>query len=371
MNPLLELAKQGQAIWLDDIRRSLITGGELRRLIDEDGLKGITSNPAIFQKAIANSSDYDEDIYRLKGRNVSAGQIIEALTVRDVQMAADVFKDVFDATGGEDGMVSLEVNPHLARNPSGTIDEARRLWKAVGRPNVFIKVPGTREGLPAIRQLIAEGININVTLLFGLGRYREVAEAYTAGLEDRNRRGEAIDRIRSVASFFLSRIDLLLDPELERLIGKGGKTGEIAGKLKGNVAIASARIAYQIYKEWVAASRWRTLVNRGAQPQRLLWASTGTKNPQDSDVKYVEALIGPRTVNTVPRATLDAYRDHGRPASTLETDLTGARWMLEQLPGVGLDLDAATQQLEEEGITKFCNPYDALVHTVEEELAAA
>lgn len=371
MNPLRKLSELGQSIWLDDIRRGFIKSGELKQLIEEDSLKGITSNPAIFQKAISDSSDYDDDLYRLKGRDVPPKEIIETLSVKDVQMAADVFRPVFDATGGVDGMVSLEVNPYLARDTDGTIQEARRLWQALDRPNVFIKVPGTAEGLPAIEQLISEGININITLLFGLPRYRKVAEAYMSGLERRLQQGESIEKIRSVASFFLSRIDLILEPRLKGISEKGGDQAGVAQQLRGQVAIASARSAYQIYKEMIASPRWHALASKGARPQRLLWASTSTKTAGESDVKYVEALIGPDTINTVPRETLDAYRDHGQPRATLDEHVGGARRTLEQLSALGINIDEVTQQLEDEGITKFCKPYDALVQKVQEELAAA
>jgi transaldolase len=368
MNPLRQLDEFGQALWLDDIHRELITGGDLQRLIEEDGLRGMTSNPAIFNKAISDSADYDEDLRALRGKGQSLEKIFEALAVKDVQMAADVFRPLFERTAGEHGFVSLEVNPHLARETAGTIDEARRLWKSVSRPNVFIKVPATREGLPAIEQLISEGMNINVTLLFGLPRYRAVADAYITGLEKRVRRGDPVDGVRSVASFFLSRIDALLDPRLEHIATQCGGNSALAKELRGEAAIASAKMAYQIYREIFGGSRWKKLADRQALPQWLLWASTSTKNPDYSELKYVEALIGPDTINTLPMETLEAYRDHGQGQPLLEENLVHARHVLEQLPKVGIDIDQATRQLEEEGIEKFRRSFDALLETLEREI---
>jgi transaldolase len=370
MNPLKKIAEFGQAIWLDDIRRQMITGGELKRLVDEDGLRGMTSNPLIFQKAISESDDYDDDLRALREQGKGTMEILEAVTVKDVQMAADVFRPLYDRSGGEHGFVSLEVNPHHARNAEATLEEARRLWRSMARPNVFVKIPGTRECLPVIQQLISEGVNINITLLFGLPRYREVVEAFIAGIEQRVQRGEPVDKARSVASFFLSRIDVAVDPMLEEIEKKGGPNAARAGALRGKVAIACAREAYQIYREIAAGERWKRLEAKGARLQRLLWASTGVKNPAYSDVMYVEALIGPDTINTVPRDTLDAYRDHGKPAARLETGVDEARRQLEELAAVGINIDEVTARLEEEGIEKFRKPYDALVETVEKELAA-
>jgi transaldolase len=363
-NPLNQLAALGQYIWLDDIRRDLMESGELRRLIAEDGLRGMTSNPAIFEKAIAASPDYDADIRRMARDGHGAQAIYEALSQRDVQLAADAFRPLYDRTGGQDGYVSLEVNPHLAHDTAGTMDEARRLWAAVERPNVFIKVPATSAGLPAIRQLISEGININVTLLFGLPRYRQVADAYLAGLEKRSARGRDVGRVASVASFFVSRMDALVDPRLEACLAEGGEKADLARRAHGQVAIASAKMAYQIYQEIFAGDRFRPLAARGARVQRLLWASTSTKNPAYSDVKYVEALIGPDTVNTLPRETLDAYRDHGRPEVRIARDRAEARQVLAQLPQLGIEIDQVTQQLEDEGVAKFNQPFDKLLATL-------
>jgi len=365
-NPLKRLETFGQSVWLDYIRRDLITSGKLRRLIEEDGLRGMTSNPAIFEKAIVESRDYDTDIRRLAAEGKGAEAIYEAVSQRDVQTAADEFRSLYDNTDGRDGYVSLEVNPHLAHDTEATLAEARRLWRALDRPNVFIKVPATAEGLPAIQQLISEGININVTLLFGLPRYRQVAEAYIAGLERRAAQGEPVKRVASVASFFVSRIDALIDPLLEQAVSRGGRDAEVAGKLQGQVAIACAKVACQIFKEIFGTDRFRKLADRGARVQRLLWASTSTKNPNYSDVKYVEALIGPDTINTVPLETLEAYRDHGDPQPRLEQDIEEARRSLEQLPQLGISIDKVTQQLEDQGVEKFNQPFDKLMKTLEE-----
>jgi transaldolase len=295
MNPLLQLQKFGQSIWLDYIRRGIFTSGQLQRLIDEDGLRGMTSNPSIFEKAIDGSQDYAKAVQALALEGKSAQEIYQSLSIEDIQTATDIFKPLFQDSGGQHGFVSLEVSPLLARDTQGTIEEARRLWKSVARPNVMIKVPATLEGIPAIQQLISEGININVTLLFGIPRYRKVAQAYVAGLETRALNGLPLEGIRSVASFFLSRIDVLVDPLLDKIIKKDGdkETIDEAKMMHGNVAISSAKIAYKLYNDLFQTERFKKLEESGAQPQRLLWASTSTKNPAYSDVKYVEALIGP------------------------------------------------------------------------------
>jgi len=365
-NPLKELAILGQSLWLDYIRRDLIAGGELRRLIEEDGLRGMTSNPSIFERAIADSHDYDDDIRSIAFSGKGAETIYETLSQCDVRSAADEFRPLYDRTDGKDGYVSLEVNPHLAHDTKGTIAEARRLWTALDRPNVLIKVPATTNGLPAIQQLIGEGINVNVTLLFGLSRHRQVADAYIAGLEARATQGQPLKHLASVASFFVSRIDALVDPLLERFVAQGCKESDLARKAHGQIAIASARMAYENYKEIFAGDRFRKLATKGARVQRLLWASTGAKNPDYSDVKYVEALIGPDTVNTVPLETLNAYRGHGKPKSRLEHDVKEAHWLLQQLPKLGIDIDNVTRQLEDEGVEKFNKPFDKLMQTLEQ-----
>jgi transaldolase/glucose-6-phosphate isomerase len=370
-NPLLEVQKLGQSLWLDYIRRGMLVSGELQQLIERDGLRGVTSNPSIFHKAISGSDDYTSAINSLADTGKSAVEIYETLAFADIRDTADLFRPLYDESGGKHGFVSLEVSPHLARNVEGTIQQARNYWSSVDKPNVLIKVPATKEGLSAIRRLISEGINVNVTLLFGLDRYREVAEAYIAGLEDRARRGEPVEGISSVASFFLSRIDVLVDSMLEKLAASGGEKTELSASLEGAVAIASAKIAYQIYKEIFASERFNTLAQKGARTQRVLWASTSTKNPAYSDVKYVEALIGPETVNTLPMKTLDAYRDHGKPAARLEDHLDEAREVLHRLEELKIDIKQVTQQLVEEGIEKFNDPYDKLMDELNERLNQA
>lgn len=363
-NPLKKIETLGQSIWLDYIRRDLITSGALRRLIEEDGLRGMTSNPSIFEKAIAESHIYDQDIrdMALKKKNVKA--IYETLSQSDVQNAADEFSSVYEKTEGKDGYVSLEVNPHLAHDTQGTIEEARRLWAALNRPNVFIKVPATSEGLPAIQQLISEGININVTLLFGLPRYLKVAEAYIAGLEARAAQDKPVKHIASVASFFLSRIDSLVDPLVEKFLDPGNTKMEIAKTVHGQVAISSAKAAYQFYKEIIGGDRFKKLAGQGARVQRLLWASTSTKNPDYSDVKYIEPLIGPDTVNTVPLETINAYRDHGDPKSRIEQDIKEANWIMARLSELGININEISQQLEDEGVRKFDEPFDKLMEAL-------
>ena len=370
-NPLLKLERFGQSIWMDFIRRGMISSGELKRLIEEDGLRGMTSNPSIFEKAIAGSHDYDDTIRALALEGKSVDQIYAALTVEDIQGAADLFRPVYDRLDGADGFVSLEVSPRLAHDTAGTIADARRLWVAVARPNVMIKVPGTVEGLPAIQQLIGEGINVNITLLFGLPRYRQVAEAYIAGLETLAAQGKPLKSVASVASFFLSRIDVLLDPTLEEMMVADKSKVDIAEIFHGQVAIFSAKAAYRMYKEIFGSERFGELKAQGARTQRLLWASTSTKNPAYSDLKYVEALIGPETIDTIPLETLVAYRDHGKPASRLSKNGVKAAGTLRRLSEAGIDLDAVTRQLEDEGVQKFVKAFDVLMNTLEEKRVAA
>jgi transaldolase len=368
---LKKLETFGQSIWLDYIRHDLIADGQLRRLIDEDGLRGITSNPSIFEKAIVESHEYDDDIRAMALEGKEVNTIYEALSQHDVQRAADEFRPLYDKTDGHDGYVSLEVNPHLAHNAAGTIEEGRRLWGMLDRPNVFIKVPATTAGLSAIRELTSEGINVNVTLLFGLPRYRQVADAYLAGLAARLAHGKPVNHVVSVASFFVSRIDSLVDALLAKIIAQGVERADLAKTLRGQAAIASAKVAYQIYKEIFGSDRFKTLADQGARVQRLLWASTSTKNPDDSDVKYMEALIGPDTVNTAPLKTLDAYRDHGDPKGSLTQDIEKARSVLERLSEVGINLDQVTQQLEDDGVTKFNKPFDQLMEALALKCATA
>ncbi len=354
-NRVKQIHDLGQSVWLDFFERKIMNNGELQKLIDEDGISGMTSNPAIFEKAITGSTDYDADIKKLAQEQKSNEEIFYGLAISDIRRATDIFKPVYEASKGMDGFVSLEVSPHLANETDGTINQAIDLWKAVDRKNVMIKIPGTKEGLPAIRKCISEGVNINITLLFGLERYKEVTEAYLSGLEDRIKANQPIGNITSVASFFLSRIDVLIDPVLEQ---KG------LNKLKGEVAIASAKKAYQIYKRIFHAARFKKLEEKGAKPQRVLWASTSSKDPSFSDVKYVEALIGPDTINTLPLETIKAFRDHGQPAERLEDNLDKAGKVLQKLKEKNIDLDAITQKLEEEGVEKFNKPYDKLMEAI-------
>ncbi|MEH6307353.1 transaldolase [Olivibacter sp. CPCC 100613] len=364
-NPLAKIPDFGQSIWLDYIKRSFIQSGELKKLIDEDNLRGVTSNPAIFEEAIARSEDYNDTISELGKTDLSNEEIFLKMAVEDVQNAADVFKGVYAQTSGLDGYVSLEVSPGLALDTAGSIAEARSSWKELNRPNVMIKIPGTKEGLPAIKQLISEGININVTLLFGLDRYREVAEAYIAGLEERAARGEPLENVTSVASFFLSRIDTMVDAMLDEIIESDPSKATAAKQIKGQVAIASAKVAYSIYNELFMSDRFLELEAKGAKPQRLLWASTSVKNKDYNELMYVEALIGPQTVDTLPKETLNAYREHGNPGARLKEDLEHARYTLYKLEDiVGIKLGEVTQQLEAEGIQKFIKPFDSLMEVL-------
>jgi transaldolase len=367
MNPLKELRNHGQAVQMDEIRRSMLSDGYLKTLIERDGLLGVTSNPAIFQKAIAESRDYDKAIADKARAGKTVAEIYEDLVVEDIQAAADLFRNTYDQLG--DGFVSLEVSPMLAHDSEGTIKEARHLWQRLNRPNVFIKVPGTAAGLPAITQLISEGINVNVTLLFGLERYREVALAYLAGLEKRAAAGKPVSKIASVASFFLSRIDVMLDPQFEAIAKAGGEHADTAKNLLGKVAVANAKLAYQIYKGVFSGSRWQALADQGAAVQRLLWASTSTKNPNYQDTMYVEPLIGDKTVNTMPISTLDAYRDHGKPASRITEGVAEAQQVLADVAKLGIDMAEVTQKLEAEGVDKFIKPFSSLLKTLEEAVA--
>ncbi len=340
-------------------------------MIDQDGVSGVTSNPSIFEKAIAESHDYDTAICRLAEEGQSPPEMYQGLTVSDIRTTADLFYPLYKSLDGRDGFVSLEVNPHLAHDTEGTVREARQLWSYVDRPNLMIKVPATREGLPAIKQLIGEGINVNITLLFGLPRYHEVVEAYLAGLETLYNRGKPTRVVASVASFFLSRIDALLDPQFEKMIQENRPDAKIGSDLHGQVAIHSAKAAYAIYHELFNSRRWAALKREGATPQRLLWASTSTKNPAYSDVKYIEPLIGQDTINTLPLETLEAYRDHGQPASRLVDGLEYAQNSLASLKDIGIDLDAITQQLENEGVEKFIKAYDKLLDVLEQKRVEA
>ena len=368
VNPLKELLKYGQSVWLDYIRRNLITSGELKLLIEEDGLRGMTSNPSIFEKAIAGSTDYTDFLTSLKSRtDLDAKARYEMLAIRDIQDATDLMRPVYDSANRKDGFVSLEVSPYLARDTKGTIEEARRLWKSVARDNVMIKVPGTAEGLPAIEQLIGEGININVTLLFSQQVYEQVAQAYIAGLEALAAKGGDLSRVASVASFFISRIDSLVDSIVgEKLKGISDAAQQALLKnVLGKVAIANGKLTYQRYLAIFSGPRWEALAKKGAQTQRVLWASTSTKNPNYRDVLYVEELIGKDTVNTIPPATFDAFRDHGKLRNSLTEDVAAAKETMETLPKVGISMKEVTDKLTDDGVKLFADAFDQLLAAVE------
>ncbi len=371
MATVKELQEHGQAVWLDFLARGFIAKGDLKKLVDE-GVRGVTSNPAIFEKAIGGSNEYDDALSALiKQSDRPVGELYEALAVQDIKNAADVLRPVYDSLNGADGFVSLEVSPYLALDAQGTIAEARKLWRDVDRKNLMIKVPGTREGLPAIRELISEGINVNITLLFAQQVYAEVLEAYLSGLETFIAKGGDPARVASVASFFVSRIDTAADKQLDDKIAAANDKDQKArlAALQGKVAIANAKLAYQHYKRVVASLRWKKLADKGARVQRLLWASTGTKNKAYSDVLYVEELIGRDTINTVPPATLDAFRNHGKPRDSLEEDVAGAERVLGDLARSGISLDATTDQLVDEGVKLFADAFDKLLGAVAQKRA--
>ena len=373
MNPLQALGESGQSVWLDYIQRKLLATGELRRLVEEDGVTGVTSNPAIFEKAVADSDDYDDVTARM-GREGSADPkaVYEAIAMRDIREAADVLRSVYRETGGRDGYVSLEVSPHLAHDTEGTVAEARRLWDSVSRDNLLIKVPGTPEGVPAIERLIGEGISVNVTLLFAREAYEQVAQAYLRGLAKAAADGRDLGRIASVASFFISRIDTLADQKIEARIEAADEAGrERLRELMGKAAIANAKLTYRRYREIMQGEGWQALAGRGARPQRLLWASTSTKNPDYRDVLYVEELVGEDTVNTVPPATLDAFRDHGKVRKSLEEDVEGASETLAALERAGVSMREVTDRLLEDGVRLFSEAFDKLLATIEEECRKA
>jgi transaldolase len=361
-NPLKALTAAGQAIWLDYLHQDILKTGELKRLIADDGLSGLTSNPSIFEKAIGDGEAYDARIAELAaGGRTQTKDLYEAIAIGDIQGACDQFRPAWDLLKGRDGYASLEVSPELANDTQGTVGEARRLWAAVDRPNLMIKVPGTKAGVPAIRQLIGEGINVNVTLLFALQAYLDVAQAHMAGLEDLKAAGADVSKVHGVASFFVSRIDTAIDKKIDEKL----KTADpdMARRLKavrGRVAVANAKVAYQRYLQMIETPRWKALAEVGAAPQRLLWASTGTKDPAYSDVLYVETLIGPDTVNTMPPKTLAAFRDHGRVAPTLTDDPAGAQAILRETEALGLDLDRVTDDLIRDGVALFAKAFEDL-----------
>jgi transaldolase len=373
MNPLRQVARQGQSIWLDSIRRRHIVSGGLRRLVEEDGVSGETSNPAIFEKAILGTDDYAEAMRGRIAEGKSAAQIYEEVAIEDVRMATDVFRPVYDATEGRDGFVSLEVSPGVAFDTQATIAEAKHLWTRVDRRNAFIKIPATPQGVPAIEECLYQGININVTLLFAVAAYEQVALAYLRAVERRVAEGKPVDRLASVASFFVSRIDTLADKLIEekRKATKDEALGDALASLLGKIAIANAKMAYQRFLALFRGERFMSLAAKGARVQRPLWASTSTKNPAYRDVYYVEALIGPDTVNTLPLETIDAFRDHGQVGVTLTEDLDGARRTLAGLADVGISLDAVTAQVLQEGVQKFAEPFEKLLSTIESRRQAA
>ena len=367
-SPLQQLLDYGQSMWLDYIRRDLFTSGKLKHMIAEDGLRGMTSNPSIFEKAIADSSLYDDMLKSLASRkDLDATGRFEQLAIRDIQDAADVLRPVYEQSNFRDGYVSLEVSPYLALKTQDTMDEARRLWKAANRENVMIKVPGTAEGLPAIRQLIGEGININITLLFAQEVYEKVAEAYIAGLEDLAKRGGNLNKMASVASFFISRIDTLIDSMLNDRLKKTTDPTQQAlfSSLLGKVAIANGKLTYQRYQRIFSGPRWEALAAKGAQTQRVLWASTSTKNPKYRDVIYIEELIGPDTVNTMPLATIDAFRDHGQLRNSLTEDVAGAQKVMDDLARAGIAIKEVTDKLTEDGVKLFADAFNKLLAAVE------
>lgn len=369
--PLWQLTRLGQSVWLDYIRRDILENGELEGMIRTHAVRGVTSNPAIFEQAIAQSDDYDEALERLVAEGRDASEVYEILAIEDIQSAADLLRGVYDESQGTDGFVSLEVSPELANDTEGTLEEARRLWQAVDRPNVMIKVPGTDAGIPAVEQLLFEGLNVNITLLFSLEGYERVMEAYLRGLERRAEAGEPLERVASVASFFVSRVDTAVDAQLEKLLEQthDEERKQHIRSPFGKAAIANAKLAYQRFQEKICESdRFARLREKGAHVQRPLWASTSTKNPEYRDVIYVEELIGPDTVNTMPLKTLQAFADHGEARRTVDEDVDRARAELAALAELGIDLDRVTAQVQEEGVEKFVTPFRSLLQSIEEKL---
>jgi transaldolase/transaldolase/glucose-6-phosphate isomerase len=372
MNPLRSLIEQGQSVWLDNLNRRDLKSGALKKLIDEDGLRGLTSNPTIFQKAVEASTEYGDLWAKYGPQGLSALEAYEKLVVRDIQEAADLFRPVFDATEGRDGYVSLEVSPHAAFKTQDTLDEARHLWKEVSRPNLMIKIPGTEEGLPAIRELTAEGMNINITLLFSQEMYKRVAESFVDGLTTFGKNGGDVSGVASVASFFVSRIDTLVDGTVEKKLAQS-PSAQVAQALRavtGKVAIANAKLAYRIYQEVFASPKWKKLAEQGARTQRVLWASTSTKNPKYRDVIYVEELIGRDTVNTMPPATVDAFRDHGKLRPSLTENVEGAVETMRQLEAAGISMKEVTDQLVKDGVRLFSESFEQLVNAIGAKIGA-
>lgn len=363
-DPLIRLNGMGQSIWLDYIDRAILQDGRLAELIERDRLAGLTSNPAIFEKAISQGTHYADAIAQLRADNAEREVMYEQLVLADIGQAADRFRPVYESSDGLDGYVSIEVSPLLARDTEATLTEARELWQRLDRPNIMIKVPGTSEGLPAVRQLLADGINVNITLLFSVGRYLEVLRVYQEALETRLAAGQSLASLASVASFFLSRIDTRVDALLDAIIADGGERADHARSLRGRAAIASAAFAYRRFRENCEKPRWQALLSAGARPQRLLWASTSSKDPSYSDIKYVEALIAPDTVNTLPLETLSAYRDHGDPEIRIDRAIEAAPGVMRGLAELGIDMKQVDEALEIEGIDKFIKPYESLLATL-------
>ena len=369
---LVKIHELGQSIWLDYLSRKITSSGELEKMITEGGIRGLTSNPAIFQKAISEADYYDEAIEELANQGLESKEIYERLAVKDIQDAADIFRPIYDTSGGEDGFVSLEVQPSLVYDAEGTIEEARRLWKAVSRPNVMIKVPGTKEGIPAIKQLLSEGISINVTLLFSVDLYEKVAEAYLEGLQQRADKGEPIREVVSVASFFLSRIDVMVDPMLEEAMKNQPDHADKAKMALGQVAIANAKKAYQVFEKVFSSEKYQKLAQQGARKQRVLWASTGNKNPDYEELRYIYPLIGPDTVNTLPTETLELLQKEGEEPTraTIKDDYDKADQVLSAIKDLGIDIEKVTKDLEEEAVDKFEKPFDKLIDSIEEQRKA-
>ncbi len=366
-NPLIGLKEIGQSVWLDNLSRKLIHSGELKRLIDEDGMSGITSNPTIFQKAISGSADYDPSLRRMIDKGVKdEKELFLGLAIEDVSDAADLLRPTSQSTNGLDGFVSIEVSPDLAYDTPATISEARRLFSTLGKKNILIKVPGTKQGLPAIEQLTGEGVNVNVTLLFSTERYEEVAEAYLKGLEKRVSRGQPINEIASVASFFVSRVDTLIDKLLEARLSSASSKAEKdrMASLFGKSAVANARVAYKKYQMIFSGERFKALNGKGGRIQRLLWGSTGTKNPKYSDIKYVEELIAPESINTMPEPTMKAFKDHGQAKITIRDRLEEAEKLFPELKSIGIDIHEVTDQLEKEGVQLFSDSFFALLKEI-------
>lgn len=366
-NPIARLAELGQSVWYDFIKRDLLTSGELKRLIEEDGLRGMTSNPTIFEKAIAGSNLYDADLRKQGGK--SAAEAAEAVMVAEVRNACDVFRPLYDRTGGHDGYVSIECSPGSANDTEATVTEARRLWKSVDRPNVMVKIPGTKAGVPAIRRCLVEGININVTLLFAVERYEEVMEAYLSAIEERVKTGKPVDKLHSVASFFVSRVDTKVDARLQEVGNGEGPKADKAKSIVNKIAIANAKIAYERFTQTFSGARWSILESKGANVQRPLWASTSTKNPNLPDTLYVEALVAKDSVNTVPPETYVAYKDHGDPRVRIHEDLGLAHEQMKTLAVVGIDIKKVTEELENEGVASFAKSWDNLLKAVAQKCA--